>query len=141
MTARAPREFDSTAPACDNCSVKIAMGRLSIVPSITEEMLRDMASVIARQVSPEAIILFGSRATGRVDADSDIDLIVVESRPYGPGNDRRQKATLLWKALAKYPISKDILVYSKDEVDRWRDSPNHVIAKALKEGRFLYGAL
>ncbi len=111
------------------------------MPSITEDMILDMASVIARQVSPEAIILFGSQATDGAAADSDVDLMVIESAPYGPGNGRRQKMTLLWKALAKYPVSKDILVYSRDEVDRWRDSRNHVIAKALKEGRFLYGAL
>lgn len=108
---------------------------------VTEEMIHDMASVIARQISPEAIILFGSQATDRAEVDSDVDLMVIESAPYGPGNDRRQRMTLLWKALAKYPVSKDILVYSRDEVDRWRDARNHIIPRALKEGRFLYGAL
>jgi len=111
------------------------------MPSVTEDMIRDMASVIVRQVSPEAIILFGSQGTDKAGSNSDVDLLVVESTPYGRGNDRRQRMTLLWKALAKYPVSKDILVYSRDEVDHWRDARNHIIAKALKEGRFLYGAL
>lgn len=111
------------------------------MPGVTEEMIRDMASVIARQVSPEAIILFGSQATDKAGRDSDVDLMVIESTPFGPGNDRRQKMTRLWKALATFPVSKDILVYSRDEVDRWRNARNHIIAKALKEGRFLYGAL
>ena len=73
------------------------------MPSVTEDMIRDMASVIARRVNPEAIILFGSQATHKAGGDSDVDLMVIESAPYGPGNDRRQKMTLLWKVLAKYP--------------------------------------
>ena len=35
-------------------------------------------------------------------------------------------------------VSKDILVYSRAEVEYWRDSLNHVVARALREGRVLY---
>ena len=31
-----------------------------------------------------------------------------------------------------------MLVYSRDEIERWRDSLNHVTARALREGRVLY---
>ena len=33
-----------------------------------------MAAVVAREVDPEAIILFGSHATGGARPDSDVDL-------------------------------------------------------------------
>jgi hypothetical protein len=45
----------------------------------------------------------------------------------------------LWRALSQFPVAKDILVYSQDEVEKWRDARNHVIARALREGRVLYG--
>ena len=66
------------------------------------------------------------------------DLIVVESTPFGEGRSRGVVETRLWRALASFHISKDILVYSRDEVDHWRDSLNHVVARALREGKVLY---
>ncbi|MGH7565020.1 MAG: hypothetical protein ACREK5_11465 [Gemmatimonadota bacterium] len=35
-------------------------------------------------------------------------------------------------------VAKDILLYSADELERWRDSPNHIIGRALRQGRVLY---
>jgi hypothetical protein len=34
--------------------------------------------------------------------------------------------------------AREILVYSSDEVERWRESRNHVVGRALREGRVLY---
>jgi hypothetical protein len=70
-----------------------------------------------------------------------VDLLVVEAKPFGPGNDRRREMTRLWRALAGFAVGKDILVYSRDEVERWRSARNHVIARALREGRLLHGSL
>jgi predicted nucleotidyltransferase len=100
-----------------------------------------MAAVVAREVEPEAIILFGSHATGDARPDSDVDLMVVESTPFGPDRDRRREMTRLWRALIGFPVAKDILVYSREEVERWRGARNHVIAQALREGKLLYGTL
>ena len=105
----------------------------------TEEMIREMAAVVAREVAPEAIILFGSHATGGARPDSDVDFLVVEAAPFGPDKDRRAELTRLWRALADFAISKDILVYSREEVERWRGARNHIIARALREGQLLYG--
>ena len=107
----------------------------------TEQLIREMAAVVAREVSPEAIILFGSHAAGNAGPDSDVDLLVVEATPFGPDKDRRQEMTRLWRALAAFAVSKDILVYSRQEVERWRGATNHVIARALREGKLLYGSL
>ena len=67
-----------------------------------------------------------------------MDLIIVESTPFGEGRKRHVEETRLWRALASFHVPKDILVYSRDEVDYWRDSLNHVLARALREGRVLY---
>ncbi|MCL6614251.1 MAG: nucleotidyltransferase domain-containing protein [Firmicutes bacterium] len=107
----------------------------------SEGLIREMAAVVVREVNPEAIILFGSHATGHARPDSDVDLLVVEAEPFGPNRNRRREMARLWRALAGFAVAKDILVYSRDEVERWRGARNHVIARALKEGRFLYGAL
>lgn len=101
-------------------------------------LLRRMVKTIVDEVDPEQVILFGSRARGDAAADSDVDFIVVEAKPFGSGRDRRMEAARLWRALARFGVSKDILVYSLDEADYWRDSLNHVLARALREGEMLY---
>ena len=101
-------------------------------------LLDRMVRVIVDEVAPEQVILFGSRARGDATAESDYDLIVVEDGPFGEEWNQLSEAARLYRALAGCGVSKDILVYSRDEVDYWRDSLNHVLARALREGRVLY---
>ena len=105
---------------------------------VDEALLEGMVQAIVDVADPEQVILFGSRARGDAGVDSDVDLVVVEAEPFGPGRDRRAEAARLWRALAGFRVPKDILVYSRDEVDYWRDSLNNVLARALREGRVLY---
>jgi predicted nucleotidyltransferase len=107
----------------------------------TEQMIREMAAVVAREAQPDAIILFGSHAVGSAGPDSDVDLMVIEQGPFGLAKDRRREMTRLWRALAGFAVAKDILVYSREEVEHWRGARNHVVARALREGKLLYGRL
>ena len=105
---------------------------------VDDTLLERMVQVIVDEVDPEQVILFGSRARGDARADSDVDLVVVEASPFGPDRNRRAEAARLWRALAGFRVPKDILVFSRNEVDYWRDSLNHVLARALREGKVLY---
>ena len=105
---------------------------------VDNALLERMVHAIVDEVDPEQVILFGSQARGDAGIHSDVDLIVVEAEPFGPGRDRRAEAVRLWRALAGFRVSKDILVYSRSEVEYWRDSLNHVLARALREGKVLY---
>jgi len=104
----------------------------------SDDLLQQMARVIVREVEPERIILFGSHARGEARPDSDVDLLVIEREPFGKLRSRRREAALLWRALARFPVSKDILVYSQEEAAARKDSPSHLVAEALREGRVLY---
>jgi uncharacterized protein len=103
-----------------------------------DELLRLMVEVIVREADPEKIILFGSRARGDAKPDSDVDLLVVESEPFSPQRSRRQEAVRLYSALRNLPVSKDLLIYSRDEFDKWKTSLNHVVGRAFREGRVLH---
>ena len=105
---------------------------------VTDELLDQMVRAIVEAVDPEQVILFGSRARGDAREASDVDLVVVESEPFGQTRSRRLEAVRLWRALSSFVVPKDILVYSLDEVALWRDSLNHVLAQALREGKVLY---
>lgn len=105
---------------------------------VTETLLQRMVKVIVDEADPEQIILFGSHARGDASADSDVDLVIVETDPFDENRDRRAEIVRLSWALAGFPVPKDILVYSRDEVEYWRDSINNVLARALREGKILY---
>jgi predicted nucleotidyltransferase len=106
--------------------------------SISEELIDRMAQRIVREVDPQRIVLFGSRARGEADERSDVDLLVVEREPFDQNRSRRREAARIWRCLSEFRVPADILVYSASEVTQWKDSSHHVIARALREGRVLY---
>lgn len=114
-----------------------AMGSTGLEP-VTEALVERMVRAIVEAVDPEQIILFGSRARGTQRADSDIDLLVVQSEPFGASKSRHQETVRAYEAVSGLGVAKDILVYSRSEVEYWRDSLNHVVARALREGEILY---
>ncbi|MCY3932723.1 MAG: nucleotidyltransferase domain-containing protein [Acidobacteria bacterium] len=97
-----------------------------------------MTRAIVDEVDPEKVILFGSRGRGDAETDSDIDLLVVEAEPFGPDRSKHREMLRLNRALRDFRVPKDLLVFSNEEVEYWRDSLNHVLARALREGRVLY---
>ena len=106
--------------------------------AVTRDLIERMVQAIVDEVDPQQVILFGSRGRGDHRHDSDVDLIVVEAEPFGPQRSRHREMVRLYHALAGFPVAADVLVYSHEDVDYWRDSLNHVLARALREGRVVY---
>ena len=104
----------------------------------TEDVIAEMVERIVREVDPERVYLFGSRARGDAREDSDVDLLVVQREEPGVELDTYRQEVRLWEALSQFRVAKDILVYPAAEVERRRKWLNHVIAHALREGRLLY---
>lgn len=100
--------------------------------------LTEIVDTIVNTVDPEQIILFGSRGRGEHRTDSDVDLLIVERYPFHSGRSRWEEMKRVRRALSKFHVAKDILVYSKDEMDKWRHSTNHIIATSLHEGKIVY---
>jgi predicted nucleotidyltransferase len=106
--------------------------------TLTAELLKNMADTIAHEVDPERVILFGSHARGEANEHSDVDLLVITSKPFGIQNSRRGMAARLGRSLSRFLMPTDILLYTVEEVEAWQGSRNHVITQAMKEGQVLY---
>lgn len=106
--------------------------------SVTDQLLQDISDKIVAAVQPKMVILFGSYARGTAGPDSDLDFIVVEDGPFGPERSRRAEMVKLWRLLRDVRVPKDFLVFTPEEMEKWRDSPNHIVAHALREGRVMY---
>lgn len=102
------------------------------------KLLQDIVDATITAVEPERIILFGSRARGEAQPDSDLDLLIVESEPFGATRNRQEELKRIRRALWRFRVPIDILVYSHEEIEKWRESPNHVIGRSLREGITLY---
>jgi len=105
---------------------------------MSNEVLNNIVEDIVKKVNPTKVILFGSTARGETNKDSDLDLLIIEKEKFNKDRSRRKELKSIRQLLMKYKIPKDILLYDEEEVEYWKDSSNHIIARCLKEGKTLY---
>ncbi|HHP7245502.1 MAG TPA: nucleotidyltransferase domain-containing protein [Elainellaceae cyanobacterium] len=105
---------------------------------VEDKVIQQMVDTVVSTVDPQQVILFGSYSQGNARSDSDIDFLVVTRDTFGLHRSRRKAAAQVWRVLAKFGVPTDVLMYSTDEVARWQQSPNHIIYRALQEGKVLY---
>lgn len=103
-----------------------------------DALLKSMTDDIVDELHPERVILFGSHARGSAHEKSDVDLLVVVPNSQETIQQRRRIEGRLYKRLAYYPVTKDVLVFTLDEIQRWRNVTGHVIESSMREGRQLY---
>jgi len=101
---------------------------------LTSEQIRELSRHIERAINPERIVLFGSYARGDATENSDVDLLVV-ARSSLP---KPKRSVPLYSLLRAYPCSKDILVYTPEEVEEYRYLRASLIHRVLDEGIVLY---
>jgi hypothetical protein len=87
--------------------------------------------VLAREIQPQKIILFGSYASGSATADSDVDLVVI--MPFR-GNPTNQVVDIRGRAEAPFPM--DLLIWQPSRARR-RDSFTQSV---LNRGKIMYEA-
>ena len=102
---------------------------------ITSELLTYIAEKIAREIAPQKIILFGSRARDEAREDSDLDLFVIQDSPMPNRLVRRRIDLLLWGR----DFSLDLIVRRPEEVERnLADNNPFYTHHIFKYGRVLY---
>ncbi|MDP2787362.1 MAG: nucleotidyltransferase domain-containing protein [Pseudomonadota bacterium] len=102
----------------------------------TAQILQTAVARVLSVAQPLRIILFGSYARGDADAQSDIDLLVVEQDVA----DRGQEMLRLTRSIGYLGLGVDVLVYSEQEVARRGQVPGTLLYHALNEGKVLYDA-
>ena len=86
--------------------------------------------------NPEKIILFGSYANGLANFESDLDFLVVLKEV--TVKNRRKYMVDMLNLMSDLPISKDILVYSPEELSLYEEKKWSVVYSAVHEGLILY---
>ena len=95
---------------------------------------------LAAALSPEEVILFGSRAYGMPRPDSDADLLVV----LPPGSERTRAIAARAGAIVRdggtSPLAADVLAYTPAELAAQLAAGNTAVRDALAQGLVLYPA-
>ena len=95
-----------------------------------------------RASDPQKIILFGSYANGNPNENSDLDLMVIlDNHHVSKTYEERLNKKLFVRSLVlelnrKVPL--DILVYSKEEINRLKQYGNLLIDEIEKTGKVIY---
>ena len=103
--------------------------------SVGEPVLDEIVRRLKTALNPEQIFLFGSRARGEAGPESDFDLLVVVATSALP---RYRRDQLAFRALRGVGVSKDVLVYTRDEFARGAKVPASLPATVLREGKLLH---
>lgn len=101
---------------------------------LSADLISSIIQQIVRDFRPLQIVLFGSHARGDAGPESDVDLLVVLPQV----TDKRKTAIEIRRALVSFPVSKDILVTTPEEIARRGDLVGSVLRPALREGKVLY---
>lgn len=104
---------------------------------MTPDILSTMVDRIVKRFHPDCILLFGSQARGDARKWSDVDLMVVVDKDM----DRHQTAIEIRRLLRDQPVSKDIVMTTRDEIRRKKHIVDALIYRALQDGKILYGHL
>jgi len=111
------------------------------VPVLTEaELNAKLAEAVARlrdALSPVVIYFFGSYAYGSPVPGSDLDLLVIVEDSSLDPYSRDAKA---YEALSGLGVSKDVLVYTRDEFERRSVLPVSFERTVKQKGRLIYAA-
>ena len=96
--------------------------------------LSEVVNRIVQKFHPEKIILFGSWAHGEAREDSDLDLLVVLPKV----EHTRMTAIQIGNALSNLPISKDIIVATPEEIEKYGSTVGSILLPAVSEGKVVY---
>jgi predicted nucleotidyltransferase len=104
--------------------------------TIQPDLLEKAIERLKAEFQPEAIYLYGSHAWGIPHEDSDVDLMVIVRESNESPIRRAQRAHRCLRGLR---MPKDVVVETRQEVDRVRGLKTSLEYAILSRGRRLYG--
>lgn len=108
--------------------------RIWTAPVAPDRWLTHIVGRIVRAIDPVRIVLFGSRARGDNQPDSDYDLLVILDQV----NDRRAARIEIRGLIDDLPIAKDVIVAPVSALDDPDDPPSGALYWALHDGMTIY---
>lgn len=104
--------------------------------TVSQNLLDEVTRLLAAEFQPDKVWLFGSHAWGEPDHGSDLDLLVLVPESNETPVQRAQRAH---RCLRGITVAMDILVKTRQEMERFRDVQSSLESLILRKGRVIYG--
>lgn len=105
---------------------------------VTSEQIDEIVHILVSECRPEKIILFGSYAQGTATEESDLDLAIVKQTDL-PHHKRSHEFRKALRADGRrWLFGMDILVFTPEEMEVYKDSLSVIISEILQTGKTLY---
>ncbi len=101
---------------------------------IPRAAIRKYVRQVVEEFRPQRVILFGSHAYGKPDADSDVDLLVVM-----PTKNELTQSIRIGQAIWP-PFPLDLIVYRPETLAKWLEWEDPDLMEILDKGIVLYEA-
>lgn len=98
--------------------------------------IKAIIDIVVNEYQPDKIVLFGSRARGDNSDDSDIDILVISDKEKHLPRYKRGLGVRIKLSSIKTPF--DILFYTQEELDRFKNIRQSFCAAVQREGIVLY---
>lgn len=113
---------------------KFAVKRLRGLKVIDDNFIQQITARIVERFNPRRVVLFGSRARGDAELDSDIDLFIeMESDKRPP-----ERSIEISRLFGLRDWGMDVIVYTPGEVSRLRGIHGTLLSIIESEGKILY---
>lgn len=97
-------------------------------------MLRHLVDTLIREVEPDRIILFGSRAKGDDGEGSDYDVCVLKTGL----KHRRKLAKQIYRLLYDVDLPVDVIVETPERFDQLKDNRFLIYKEIAEHGQVIY---
>ena len=99
----------------------------------TPNTLDTIKSIVHSFLPGAQVLLFGSRATGKWDAQSDFDLLIITSNTFGPREKMNWENKIRKALVYDLNVPFDVILQSKSEVEEKKNLTGHIVHYAMKE--------
>ncbi|MEW6097412.1 MAG: nucleotidyltransferase domain-containing protein [bacterium] len=102
---------------------------------VTQEQIDEIKRRIVENIKPEKIILFGSYASGNPSKNSDLDILIIKESNL----PRYKRGREIRKHLRGLKVAIDLVVYTKEEIQKWSNVKPAFITTVMEKGKVIYG--
>lgn len=102
---------------------------------VTVEQINEIVKRVVSNYHPEKIILFGSYAYGEPTEHSDLDLLIIKDSDL----PRYKRGREVRKYIRGLKVAVDLVVYTREEVEKWKEIKPAFITTVFEKGKVLYG--
>ena len=114
--------------------------QLDLGPGLDSGPLRQAFQRLIATGGVQAVVVFGSRAKGEAQADSDLDLAVICQQAQLTPEQKRQQWQRCRQAIGLLGCGVDLVIQGHADAAYLAQSRWHVMGDVAREGRVLYAA-